>query len=349
MTNGVLVIPERELLVLKSSATQALFPTARKLDTVGGEVSVVAHGPRETFILRRMGHREPPPILSQYDFPHPPGEPPFESQRFSAGEMCCEPAFYNLSKMGTGKTRVVLWAWDYLNRKNVADKLLVVCKLSSMRRVWWREVVLTLPGRKAVVLHGTREQRIAALKENADIYIINHDGLRTISDEISARKDINVLCIDELAAYRNNSERSKHLRKFARAFAVVWGLTGSPMPRAPTDVWAQCRIITPATVPQYFRHAQSTLMMQLSQFKWEPRANAVQTAYSWMQPAVRFTLDDVVELPPFIERTIDVELTEEQKVAYKKMAAVLVAMVKDKKVTAMNAGVALGKLLQIAS
>ena len=142
---------------------------------------------------------------------------------------------------------------------------------------------------------------------------------------------------------------AKHLRKFAQGFTAVWGLTGSPMPRAPTDVWGQCKIITPDSVPQYFRHAQSALMNQVSQFKWEPKQDAVQRAYGWMQPGVRFTLDDVTELPPCVERTVDVELTPEQKKAYTTLASTMAVMVKEKKITAMNAGVALGKLLQIAA
>lgn len=345
----VIVIPEAKSVLLRSPAVHNLFPQSPKIVHRGENYVVVPHKPAETTILRRLGHKVPPPILSNYAFPHPPGEKPFAIQLFSAGEMSSAPAFYNLSSMGTGKSRVVLWAWDYLNREGCANKLLIICKLSSMRRVWVREIIRTLPGRKAIVLHGTAAQRIAALKEDADVYIINHDGLRTIDEALKTRPDIDVLCIDELSAYRNNSARSKHLRGFARGFKAVWGLTGSPMPRAPTDVWSQCRIITPQTVPQYFRHAQSSLMTQVSQFKWEPKPDAVQRAYSWMQPGVRFALDDVTELPPCVERTVDVELTPEQQKAYKTLAAAMTVMVKEKKITAMNAGVALGKLLQIAS
>ncbi len=349
MQRDVIVIPEAKSVLLRSLAVHALFPQSPKILHRGEPYVIIPHKPAETTILRRLGHKVPPPILSNYEFPHPPDEKPFAIQLFSAGEMSSAPAFYNLSSMGTGKTRVVLWAWDYLNREGCANNLLIVCKLSSMRRVWVREIIRTLPGRKAIVLHGTKLQRLEALKESADIYIINHDGLRTINDELKARPDLDVLCIDELAAFRNNSERSKHLRKFAQGFKAVWGLTGSPMPRAPTDVWSQCRIITPQTVPQYFRHAQSALMTQVSQFKWEAKPDAVQRAYSWMQPGVRFTLDDVVELPPYIERTVDVELTPEQQKAYKTLAATMAVMVKERKIVAFNAGVALGKLLQIAS
>ena len=57
-------------------------------------------------------------------------------------------------------------------------------------------------------------------------------------------------------------------------------------------------------------------MLQVSQYKWVPKTDAIDTALSWMQPSVRYSLDDVVELPEAIYRTIDVDMTAEQTTAY---------------------------------
>ena len=118
------------------------------------------------------------------------------------------------------------------------------------------------------------------------------------------------MIIDELAVYRNRSKRTLLMEKFAQRFVWVWGLTGRPMPNAPADVYYQARILTPQNVPPYFRYAQSALMVQLDRYRWVPKSDAIDTAYSWMQPSVRFSLDDVTELPEAIYRTIDVELSE---------------------------------------
>src|SRR5262249_49476617 len=182
-----------------------------------------------------------------------------------------------------------------------------------------------------------------------DIFIINHDGLKTIDEEIFERKDIDTLVIDELAVYRNpRSQLSKRMQAFAKRFVWVWGMTGRPMPREVTDVWAQARILTPHRVPKYFRHAQSMLMYQIDQFKWLPREGAVERAYEWLQPAVRYSLDDVVELPEAISRDIEIDLTQEQDETYRKLSNEFAVMIKNKRITAANAGVALGKLLQVA-
>jgi SNF2 family DNA or RNA helicase len=250
--------------------------------------------------------------------------------------------------MGTGKTKTALWAWDYLNKQGLAKKLLVVAPLSTLNFVWAREVFNTLPGRTVKVLHGSRYDRLDRLAEDADIYIINHDGLKVIESELHSRADIDTLVLDELAVYRNNSNRSKRMRKFAVRFNVVWGMTGAPMPNEPTDVWGQCQIITPSRVPRYQAHARDALMTRVTNFTWRPKPDAVAKAFEWMQPSCRYSLDDVVELPPLVSRTIDVPMSPEQTKVYKAVSTAMVALVKDKTINAVNAGAAMNKLLQIA-
>lgn len=307
---------------------------------------VLTHGPRETVLLRRFGLNVPNPMLTYYDWPG--NLKPFEVQKTTCELLSSSPRAYVLNDMGTGKTRTPLWAWDYLRRAGCANKLLIVAPLSTLYFVWAREITATLPGCRVAVLHGTRERRLKLLESDADVFIINHDGLRVVYDELLARRDIDTLVLDELAVYRNNSIRSKKMREFAQRFEWAWGMTGRPMPNAPTDVWNQCKILTPHSVPKYFRHAQSVLMTKVSQFVWEARPDAVQTAFSWMTPAVRYSLSDVTELPDVVYRTIDVEMTPEQSKVYTKIKTELAAMIKEQKITAVNAGVAMGKLLQVA-
>lgn len=285
-------------------------------------------------------------MLEYYDWC---GGKPFEIQRDTCGLITSNPRAYVLNDMGTGKTKCALWGWDYLNKNNYAKKLLVVAPLSTLRFVWGREAFATVPQRKVVILHGTKAQRLERLNDpDAEIFVINHDGVKVIAKELMERTDIDTLVLDELAKYRNNSDRSKIMRKLAARFNFVWGMTGRPMPNKPTDVWSQCRIVTPHTVPKYFNQVRDMLMTHISQFIWVPKDDAIDQAFAMMQPSVRYSLDDVVELPPFISRTIDVELTAEQRVAYDKMAKLFKIMVDDKQITALNAGSALGKLLQVS-
>ena len=311
--------------------------------------AVLPHTPATQMQLRGAGIEVPAPILFHYDWPSGDGAIPFQVQKNTASLATSHLRAYVLNDMGTGKTKSAIWSWRFLYNSGAAKKLLVVCPLSTMKFVWLRELHLTMPEIKTVVLFGTRQKRLKLLDQDADVYIINHDGLKSIIEDLHSRTDIDAMILDELAVYRNNSLRSKRMREFAQRFTWVWGLTGRPMPNAPTDVWNQCKILTPGTIPKYFRHARSQLMLQVSQYKWVPKTDAIDTALTWMQPSVRYSLDDVVELPEAIYRTIDVEMTEEQATTYRKLANEFAILLRNQVITAANAGVAMGKLLQVGA
>lgn len=334
-THQVVVVPP-------TPEVNTMFPSVPKLPD--GNL-VVPHGILETLKLKHIGYEVPNPMDLYYDWT---GGRPYAVQRATCRMLVENPRAYVLNHMGTGKTKVALWAWDYLNKCGLAKKMLVVAPLSTLRFVWQSETFATLPGRVAKVLHGSKQDRLDALAEDADIYIINHDGLRVVEKELGVRTDIDTLVLDELAVYRNNSERSKRMRRFATRFPIVWGMTGAPMPNEPTDVWAQCQIVTPNRVPRFRTHAREALMVKVTNYLWKPKADAVKRAYSWMQPSCRYSLDEVVELPPLVRRTVQVAMSSEQDMAYKKVATAMHAMVQNKTITAANAGVAMGKLLQIA-
>lgn len=340
---GVTVSQATKTLVIPSTpGTEGMFSGCPRLPD--GRL-VVPHGIREVLMLRHLGLSAPNPITTHYDWC---GGTPFAVQVKTCIMMTENARCYCLNHMGTGKTNVALWSWDFLNKSGLAKKLLVVAPLSTLQFVWAAHVFKTLPGRKVQVLHGSKKLRLERLGQDADIYIINHDGLKVIESELRARADIDTLIIDELAVYRNNSVRSKMMRTFAEKFTVVWGMTGSPMPNEPTDVWSQCKIITPNRVPRFRGHARELLMTQAQPHIWRPKPDAVERAFGWMQPSCRYALEDVVELPPLISRTIDVPMSDEQAKTYKRVASAMVAMVKDKTIKAVNAGAAMSKLLQIA-
>lgn len=345
MSNVIVSRPNKALIVPRDGRTRMLFPSANTFTHLAEDKLVVPHDIFSTVALRQIGYKLPNPMLCYYDWR---GGTPFAVQRATCDLMTTAARCYVLNSMGTGKTKAALWSWDYLASQGVCGKMLVVATLSTLEFVWGAEVFATLPHRKVAVLYGSKQKRLDLLNSDADIFVINHDGLRTIQAALALRTDIDVLCLDELAVYRNNSDRSKAMRKFAERFKVVWGLTGAPMPQAPTDVWAQAKIITPHTVPKYFRQAQEMLMVKKDQFKWVPRDTSTETAFRMLQPSVRYSLDAVVELPEVVHSHIDVPLTVQQKKVYDTLSKAFMADVAGQQITAVNAAVAMGKLLQVS-
>jgi SNF2 family DNA or RNA helicase len=295
-----------------------------------------------------MGYDVPSPILTHYDWCD---GSPFNSQKSTAALLTIEQRAYVLNGMGTGKTKSALWAWHYLRSNGVCGKMIVSAPLSTLSFTWAREIFNTLPGVKCAVLHGTKKQRLEKLSDpDVEIFIINHDGHKVVFDELVARKDINVLLIDELAVFRNGaSDRTKSMCKLSATMAWVWGMTGSPIPTSPTDAWAQARIVTPDRVPKFFGRYREDLMTKITQFKFHPKPDAVEKAFATLQPSVRFTLDDVVELPELVERTVDVEMGPNQTKIYKALMDQCYAAVQTQEITAANAGAVMTKLLQVST
>jgi SNF2 family DNA or RNA helicase len=324
-----------------------LFPSAPVFDINGERLIALPHGTSETRLLRNMGLPVPAPVLSQYDWCN--GKP-FEVQRKTAALLTTSPRAYVLNGMGTGKTKSALWSWHYLRSVGQANKLLVVAPLSTLNFTWGREIIGTLTDVRYQVLHGDRQRRLKRLADrDVDVYIVNHDGLAVIAPELATRPDIDTLVLDELAAYRNpTAQRTKLTREVAKRFKWVWGMTGSPTPNEPCDAWGQCSIVTPETVPARYTRFREEVMHKVTTFKWVPKRNAIDRVHEVMQPAVRFTLDDVVELPDLVERTIDVEMGTKQARVYREIEAYAQTMIASETITAVNAGAALMKLLQIS-
>jgi SNF2 family DNA or RNA helicase len=67
-----------------------------------------------------------------------------------------------------------------------------------------------------------------------------------------------------------------------------------------------------------------------------------------LQPSVRFTLEDVVELPEVIIHTIDIPMGARQKKVYEQLAKHMHAMFDQGELTAMNSAILMNKLLQVA-
>lgn len=335
-----LIVPFRE-------DVNNLFPNAKRILSEQNSYLVLPHGIIETITLKNLGVQTPSPLV-HYDWA---GGTPFDVQKKTCDLLIANPRAYVLNGMGTGKTRAALWSWDYLKSAGLVNKAIVFAPLSTLTFTWKREAFQTTPHRTTTVLHGDKKRRLERLNDReVEMFIINHDGLKVIYDDIAKRTDINTVIIDELAVYRNNNERTKLMRKFCALphIKVVWGMSGAPIPHSPTDVWAQCKIITPNTVPRYFKQFRDDLMIKVDQFKYIPKDDAVDRAYKVMTPAVRFTLDDVIELPECISRTIDVELGTKQAQIYKQLVATARVAVANHEINAANAGAAMNKLLQIS-
>ena len=311
-----------------------------------GDQVVVPHTIETTRLARNLGYRVGAPILSRYDWC---GDTPFEAQRITAALMTMNPRAFILSEIGTGKTRAALYAIDFLIREGVIKSALVTAPLSTLSQVWDKEIFQYFPHLTTKILHGTRAQRKALLAEEADIYIINHDGVETILPELCSKDSLQAIVIDELSYFRNGTTaRWKSMNKLGQGRTYIWGLTGSPTPNEPSDAYSQVKLLRPEAVPKYFKHFKELTMTQVSNFRWVAKPTALEMVYAAMQPGVRYLRKDVKELPETCYKTIECPLTPEQARVYKQLYDKSFHAFQQGQVTALNEGVLMSKLLQVA-
>lgn len=349
------ILEQQQSILLKlkqPGRVTTIIPTAELVEYKGQFLVQVPHRPDEVRVLRQLGHDDIPDPMKLY-YKWPGRFKPFGAQETTANFLVMHSRAFCLNSMGLGKTVTALWAYDYLRWVKMVKRALIVCPLSTMERTWADEVFQSFTHLDYGVLYGTAAQRRELLKQDKDVYIINIDGLKAIKDDLKERPDIDLIILDEVAMYRNAStDRWKYANEIVNKQTPrrCWGLTGAPTPNEPTDAWAQCRLIVPQNtfVPKYFGRFRDMTMIQVSQFKWKQRPDAVDTVMKAMQPSIRFALDDVVDLPEQTFLTRDAEMTDEQKKAYKEMLQKLATEFEGGQINAVNEAVKSGKLVQIA-
>lgn len=341
--------PSKKIVLNLSNPSRVtnVVATAKQFTYQGVQLVAVPHRLDETRVLRNLGFDVPSPIRVHYEWS---GQyKPFHAQEETAEFLTLNPRSFCLNDMGTGKTLAALWAYDYLRSVGRVRKMLVVSPLSTLERTWADEIFRHFPHLTCVVLHGPKAKRQKLLREDVDIYLVNHDGLKVIEGDLIARTEIDAMVVDEIATFRNASTgRWKSLAKVAKGREYLWGLTGTPTPNAPTDAWAQVRLIAPERVPTYYGKFRDAVMKQLNPYKWVPRETATEVVADAMQPAIRFRREDCVDLPPCLVVDRHAPLSDDQATAYRAMLAKLSTEVSEQQILAVNEAVKLSKLVQIA-
>ncbi len=299
-------------------------------------------------ILRNFGYNAPSPIRSQYNWPLRRGRTPRWYQVDTAEFFTLHKRCFCLNAMRTGKTNAALWAADFLKKQGYVRKILIVAPLSTLELVWGNYIYTDICYRKYAIVYGSREQRIKALNQDVDFYIINHDGIDVVQKELIAKKDIDLIIFDECAKYRNKeTDRWERTKEITKPHQWLWGLTGTPTPNEPTDAYGQVKLIKPENIEGSFKHFKNQVMVRLDIYNWIPAKENEQIVHRVMQPSIRFTRAVCTEMEPsLIERTC--ELSTEQKEHYKKLMREASTIVNGTQITAVNAGVLMSKLIQTA-
>jgi SNF2 family DNA or RNA helicase len=346
----MLVIPEKRRIVINSDKTDdvlAVIPHARKINHNGESLLAMPYGVDESLVLRNMGFQVPPPIQHFYDWP---GRfQPMGHQRDTAAFLTTHKRAICLNSPGTGKTISTLWAADFLLNEGVVDKVLIVAPLSTLKPVWARELRHHLPHRSFVVCTGPRKKREELLDTpGVQFVIINHDGFTNMASKLAG---FGVVVYDEATALKTpGALRYRAFHKWVTTWKPwLWMLTGTPISQSPVDAWTLARLLESPVVPRSFTTFKDKVMEKVSTFRFIPRPSALEVCRQVLQPSIRFSLDECVDIPQtnFVGRKT--ELTPQQDLMFRDMKTHALAVLGGSQVTAPNAAVVLTKLMQICT
>ena len=203
--------------------------------------------------------------------------------------------------------------------------------------------------RTVAVAHGSAERRKKILAEGTDFVIINYDGVEVVYDEV-AKGGFDLIIIDEATHYKNvQTTRWKTLNKLIGPNTWLWLMTGTPAAQGPLDAYGLAKLVNPTAVPRFYGSFRDQVMYRVTQFKWAPKETATQTVFAALQPAIRFTKDECLDLPDLVYTKREVALTKQQLKYYDQLKSRMIMELQDSEVTAVNAAVMMNKLLQISA
>lgn len=284
---------------------------------------------------------------------------PHEYQRYAAEYIKAHPAAAVFLACGLGKTSITLTAVNELMFDSFEiHRALVIAPIRVASFSWPAEIEKWdhLEGLKYSVAVGTAAERLAALKKQADIYLINRENVPWLISESGIPFDFDMVVIDELSSFKNHqTKRFKALMKVRPKVKRIVGLTGTPSSNGLMDLWAEFRLIDMGERlgrfigqyrTSYFRPDKQNGQVV---FSYKPLPGAEKQIYSKISDiTISMKSTDHLRMPELVDSRYTVYLSETEREKYEELKKDLVLQLPDGEVTAANAASLSGKLSQMA-
>lgn len=204
---------------------------------------------------------------------------------------------------------------------------------------------------------GTRQQRIRALSQPADVYVIGRDCITWLVQRYGKMWPFDMVVIDELSSFKSpQAKRFKALRSVLPFIDRVVGLTGTPSPNGLMDLWAEIFLLDRGErlgrTLGWYREKWFRPAVQVGYvvYKWSPLKGAEREIRDRIKDiCVSMSAADYLTLPDRIDREVPVKLSEAEMKQYRTMEREQLLQVQDETVVALNAAAVMSKLLQLAN
>lgn len=261
---------------------------------------------------------------------------------------------------GLGKTITTLTAINELMYDSFEiSKVLIIAPLRVAQSTWKDEIEkwdhLNLLRYSIVV--GDEKERLKALKQNSDIYIINRENVDWLVTKSGIDFNFDMLVIDELSSFKSHtSKRFKSLLKIRPYFERVVGLTGTPSSNGLMDLWAEFRVLDLGErLGRYITHYRNEYFLPDKRngaviFSYKPQPNAEERIYRRLADiTISMKSTEYLKMPELILNELEINLDEEDQIKYKKFKKEMVMTIQEKEIDAINSASLSNKLIQLAS
>lgn len=284
-----------------------------------------------------------------------------EYQKAAVQHIIDHPAAGLFLDMGLGKTVSTLTAVNLLmNVYMEVTKVLVIAPKRVAEDTWTTECEKWehLHGLRVSRVLGTEKKRKAALKADADIYVINRENVVWLVAQLKGWWPFDMIVIDELSSFKSNTAaRFKALRQVRPMTSRVVGLTGTPAPNGLIDLWPQMYLLDmgerlektiTAYRAKYFRPGRTNGQVV---FDYKPNTGSEEAIYKRISDiCISMKAEDYLDLPDMIEIPVEVSMNERQMAQYEKFEEEQVLKLQEEgDISAVNAAALSNKLLQYAN
>ena len=186
------------------------------------------------------------------------------------------------------------------------------------------------------------------INSDAEFVVINFDGVEIVAEDVE-KAGFDLIVVDEANAYKNpQTRRWKVLANVLKPNTWLWMLTGTPASQSPVDAYGIAKLVNPSGVPKFYSHFRDQVMQKITMFKWIPKPDSESIVHNALQPAIRYTKEECLDLPELTYTTRDVPLTPQQNKYYEKIRQDMLVRAAGEEITVVNAAASMNKLLQLS-
>ena len=285
---------------------------------------------------------------------------PHDYQREAIERLIKNPHYGLFLDMGLGKTVITLTAISQLIRNLEVYKVLIIAPRTVAESTWQEEAKKWdhLKGLRFSTVVGSRQKREAALRKDADCYVINRENVVWLCEHYKYYLPYDMLVVDESSSFKSPSaKRFKALKRAMPCFDRRVILTGTPAPNTLIDLWAQIYLLDEGkalgkTITSYrSKYFRPDRMNGYIVYSYKLQKGADKLIYKAIEPEVMsLKADDYIKMPARIDNIIRCDMGASAKRAYKRMERDLVLNIGEPdEITAASAATLSNKLLQMAN